>query len=114
MMKYIRKGLSYDLDRLLNLREAGWQQKDIAAELGITLETVRWQCVRNGLTRQSMVPKSDNRCRRFDTAEDEYLLVLEAEGHSTSEIGRRLRRTSSTILARLAILAGREERAMNT
>ncbi|WP_449409964.1 hypothetical protein [Methylobacterium komagatae] len=106
------------LDRMADMVEAGIPRPRIAAAMDANVAAVEWQLLRLGVVgpRSGKVGKGgkdyvrgERIVRRFTPEEDAQLLLLEAEGLGTSEIGRRLGRAHHTVIGRLATLARHEQ-----
>lgn len=102
-----------DLDRLLDMREAGHLYREIASELGTSIGNVEWHCMKAGVPRRNRLAlkATAGRCRRYTEPEDQTISTLRMQGHSYAEIGRRTNRHPNSVAARLYTLAIYEEAA---
>lgn len=119
-----RAQLKQDLvDAVAYLREGrGWTHERIALHLGRSWSWIWFVCLENGIDkpgarrRAHRMPASAVRpgvtVRSFTVDQDRELLALERELPNYAEIGRRIGRARQTVVARLATLARRDERAI--
>jgi hypothetical protein len=106
--------------------ERGWSNQRIAKRIGCSLGSVGWALLREGVERHGdalkplpPVPlerevrvRNGHEVVRFNQADDERLLELEAAGLNPCEIGRRMNppRRPHSVLGRLRTLARRAAR----
>lgn len=112
-------------DQIAFLRgRLGWSIPKIAKLLGRGRGVVEYHCIMQAIdpphARATLtyrgpmsIQRGTHTVRRFTTDEDQQLMALEAQAKSYHAIGVILGRGASSIKARLAILARREEREMS-
>ena len=119
-----RKPLTDDEQaRIGELRRRNWTQEAIAREIGCTIGSVNWCCLKHGFQPKKPMHRLPVRfrsngsyvrrgriVRAFTPAEDALVLKFEAEGLSYAEIGRRLNRKPNSIQGRLLTLMRYEDR----
>ena len=122
-----RPNLTQDeLDRIVAMREKGYGYAVIGKTIGCSPGAVSWHCARLGveppkiqwplrvLRVGSNLPTTYERkgrtVRLFTPEEDQTLLQMREDGHSITEICKKLDRRSNSVIGRLMALARREAR----
>lgn len=107
-----------DVERIADMRDRGMSVKDIAADQGCSRGAVAWHCLRAGVTlKEHPIGRDIHPHRRrngqivrpFSVEEDERIVRLTVEGKTPTEVARAVGRKNTSIIARLATLARREE-----
>lgn len=112
--------------RMAEMREDGYTYREIAEEIGCSLNTVAMNCIKQGAERPdsnwkshkeikgpAVMRRGNHVVRRYLPEEDVELLRLEAEGLRIAEISRRTGRKVNSIIGRLRTLARKEERSLS-
>lgn len=109
--------------RIAALRELRWTVDSIAREVGVSVGSVSWALLIDGVdihegeklppvpTAPVVYRRAGREVRRFTQADDAELLRMEAAGFRLQHIAKALGRQRNSVLGRLATLARREARA---
>ena len=103
---------------ICDLRALGWGWQRIADNIGCAIATAQYHAWKHGAEvprpiwplNPKHTNKRDSRSRYFMAEEDHKMIKWRKEGLSIAEIGRRLKRATSSINWRLMMLARREDR----
>lgn len=116
-------------EEIIYLRgERGLSYRQIAQKMDLSLGTVQTTCLFESVEKKGRKPgchrilnaetytyiRNGRKVRGFTEQEDKIILEMEKKGCSYSKIGRELERHHNSIKCRLAILARREERKLET
>lgn len=111
-----------DFNTMVKMRERGLGYALIAKEIGCSIGSVAWHCLRlgaeppkpaplwKGIVGPAVVVRNGHELRRFTAQDDETLLSMEAGGATLSEMARALGRRHNSIKGRLMTLARRQAR----
>jgi len=120
-----RKLTDEQLEQMAAHREAGKTYAWLAAEFGVSVGAIRWQCLRLGADRpdghrfltknpSGQTQRGGRQVRPYSPNEDAFIQERKLAGDSNSAIARALGRKPHSILGRVMTLAmtqDRQERA---
>lgn len=103
--------------RIAELREKGIGYQCIANEIGCSVSTVQWQCLKEGVMppggcrsnltdgKPLVIKRGNHVVRRFTADEDALIQALDIQGFTVATIAKRIGRKRHSVLLRLMTLA---------